>query len=179
MTREGIKEYLLQIKSKDGNETLADRWNPDILIEVIDQIYNNHEAQLEAKDEEIEVLHSHLKTIDEDYSALASDFESAVMEIDGLKDQLSSVHNIMYRNGYSDAIDCYDTFGNFNTRHKPNAKARSIVAMLFWEWRKAEARYKAEWSNKRDNRQLSLLSISSSKSELLFKQAYKMLKDTK
>ena len=53
----------------------------------IDTIYADHEEQLKAKDEEIEVLHSHLKTIDEDYSALASDFESAVMEIDRLKAQ--------------------------------------------------------------------------------------------
>ena len=58
-----------------------------------------------------------------------------------------------------------------------NTKARKIIAMLFWEWRKAETRYQEEWKTKRDNRQLSLLSISSYKAEVLFKQAYKMLKD--
>ena len=46
MTREGIKEYLLQIKSKDGSETLVNRWNPDILIEVIDKIYDDFEEEL-------------------------------------------------------------------------------------------------------------------------------------
>ena len=60
-----------------------------------------------------------------------------------------------------------------------NTKARKIIAMLFWEWRKAETRYQEEWKTKRDNRQLSLLSISSYKAEELFKQAYKMLKDNK
>ena len=53
MTRETIKEYILQVKSQDGTEALYNRWEPDILVEVIDQIFNNHEAQLKAKDEEI------------------------------------------------------------------------------------------------------------------------------
>ena len=69
MTREGIKEYLLQIKSKDGNETLANRWNPDILIELIEKIYKDHEAQLKAlKAEnlaETEMFNKVVKTKDE------------------------------------------------------------------------------------------------------------------
>ena len=117
--------------------------------DMLEEIFKDHEAQLKDKDDEIERL----------------------------KGQLSTVHNLMYMNGYSDAIDCYDTFGKFNIMAKPNAKARSIVAMLFCEWRKAETRYQEEWKTKRDNRQLSLLSSSSYKAEVLFKQAYKMLKD--
>ena len=54
MTRETIKEYILQVKSQDGTEALYNRWEPDILVEVINQIYNDHEEQLKAKDEEIE-----------------------------------------------------------------------------------------------------------------------------
>ena len=46
MTRENIKQYLLQIKQKDGEEVLSNRWQPDILVEIIDKIYDEHEAQL-------------------------------------------------------------------------------------------------------------------------------------
>lgn len=56
MTRETIKEYILQVKSQDGTEALYNRWEPDILVEVINEIFNDHEAQLKAKDEEIERL---------------------------------------------------------------------------------------------------------------------------
>ena len=75
---------------------------------IVNEIFNEHEAQLKAKD----------------------------VEIERLKGQLSTVHNLMYMNGYSDAIDCYDTFGKFNIMAKPNAKARSIVAMLFWNYKR-------------------------------------------
>ena len=124
MTREEAKEVLI-IKAGLGG----------FVENIIDQIYNDHEAQLKAKDEEIERL----------------------------KDQLSSVHNIMYRNGYSDAIDCYDTFGNFNTRHKPNTKARSIVAMLFWNYKHNLFAFDVE----------ATVIVESKR---IFEKAYKMLK---
>ena len=159
MTREKACEKA-QIIDFQGGYTIA----------LVTEIYNDHEAQLKAKDEK-------LKQLDDAYSKVASDFESAVMEIEGLKDQLSSVHNIMYRNGYSDAIDCYDTFGNFNTRHKPNAKARSIVAMLFWEWKKRNRLY---IENKYRNPSANLpLYKQANLMQEVFQEAYKMLKDTK
>ena len=54
MTRETIKEYILQVKSQDGTEALYNRWEPDILVEVINQIFNDHEAQLKAKENDLE-----------------------------------------------------------------------------------------------------------------------------
>ena len=60
MTRETIKEYILQVKSQDGTEALYNRWEPDILVEVINEIFNDHEAQIKAKDEEIEMLQRRL-----------------------------------------------------------------------------------------------------------------------
>ena len=63
MTRENIKQYLLQIKQKEGEEVLSNRWKPDILVEIIDQIYDEHEAQLKAKDEEIERLSGLIKSL--------------------------------------------------------------------------------------------------------------------
>ena len=150
MTRETIKEYILQVKSQDGTEALYNRWEPDILVEVINEIFNDHEEQLKAKDEEIERL----------------------------EDQLSSVHNIMYRNGYSDAIDCYDTFGNFNTRHKPNAKARSIIAMLFWTMKGQKAICAKSFNDFGvNNHNTSFYKGAYENSKMWFKQTHKMLKD--
>ena len=50
-----------------------------------------------------------------------------------------------------------------------DAKARSIVAMLFWEWRKSEARIYAtniKWNTGR-----------AFQSQILFEAAYKILKE--
>lgn len=115
-----LRDYLLKLEEEQAflyfhlkpmDEEQHSKWINHIFYLIkqqANQIFDEHEAHLKAKDEEIKEL----------------------------KDQLSTTHNIMYLNGYSDAIDCYDTFGKFNIRSKPNAKARSIVAMLFWEWRK-------------------------------------------
>ena len=54
ITRENIKQYILQIKQKEGDETISNRWQPDILVELIDQIYDSFEEAMKAKDEEIE-----------------------------------------------------------------------------------------------------------------------------
>ena len=143
MTRLEVFDYISR-KFGDRNGLIN-----ETLRRIIVQIFNDHEAQLKAKDEEIERL----------------------------EDQLSSVHNIMYRNGYSDAIDCYDTFGNFNTRHKPNAKARSIVAMLFWEWKKRNRLY-IENKYRNPSANLALYKQANLMQEV-FQEAYKILKDTK
>lgn len=81
MTRE--LQRAIQAMAVECDDTYA---MANSIEDMLEEIFDDHEAQLKAKDEEIEVLHSHLKTIDEDYSALASDFESAVMKIDRLKD---------------------------------------------------------------------------------------------
>ena len=76
MTRETIKEYILQVKSQDGTEALYNRWEPDILVEVINEIYNDHEAQLKAKDEEIKKLKKLVNDFNNTYSVGDFDFES-------------------------------------------------------------------------------------------------------
>ena len=130
-----------------------------LLKDDINQIYNDHEAQLKlasdvystdkmhmyqelkAKDEEIRRLNNlyadtikELGKLDDAYSKVAYDFESAVMEIERLKIETK--------------------------------KARSIVAMLFWEWKKSQ-----RWAGKNH--------FASKGNEDAFKKAYKMLKDTK
>ena len=62
------------------------RGNTNIRSKLINPIYNDHEAQLKAKDEK-------LQQINGAYAEVVWDFETAVMEIERLKAQLSSVHN--------------------------------------------------------------------------------------
>lgn len=58
-------------------------------------------------------------------------------------------------------------------------KSRSIVAMLFWEWREADNSYKKSRTEKPKptEKTISLRGMRASQCERLFKQAYKMLKD--
>ena len=140
-------------------------------IALVTEIFNDHEAQIIEFNKVVEETHFQNE---QEYKA---QLKAKDEEIERLKDQLSSVHNIMYRNGYSDAIDCYDTFGNFNTRHKPNAKARKIVAMLFWEWKKRDRIY-IENKYRNPSANLALYKQASLMQET-FQEAYKILKDTK
>ena len=169
MTREEAREVLI-VKAGYG----------DFVEDIIDQIFDDHEAQLKAKEEEIKDLQTAMIKLNEHYhiakSELGAQLKQHAEEIERLKNQLSSVHNIMYRNGYSDAIDCYDTFGNFNTRHKPNAKARLIVAMLFWEWK----RHKRMYELSKFERYLAVTHLNNATlTKIILDKAYKMLKDTK
>lgn len=98
----------------------------------IRKIFDEHEAQLKAKDEEIE----------------------------GIKRDLTA---------FSMILD-----------EPADTKARSIVAMLFWEWKK----HKQTLREKRDEENNETPSRDSlawfwivAQSEILFKKAYAMLKD--
>ena len=86
MTRETIKEYILQVKSQDGTEALYNRWEPDILVEVINEIFNDHEAQLNAKDEEIERLKEHITHLQNVYMKLDGKYLKLKTELEELKD---------------------------------------------------------------------------------------------
>ena len=120
MTRETIKEYILQVKSQDGTEALYNRWEPDILVEVINEIFNDHEAQLRVKDEEIH----YLKTQMTGWSML------------------------------------------FDEPQEQDKKARSIVAMLFWSYKRKEEQYGKH-------------ALITGSSYVIFQKAYKILKETK
>ena len=136
MTRETIKEYILQIKSQDGTEALYNRWEPDILVEVINEIFNDHEAQLKAKDEEIKEL------------------ECRTYHAEGC---ISDLHNSPKVKKFYDK------------------KARSIVAMLFWEWKKSirESGDNTFYNDEFDDGNYWFVNAK----EQSFKQAYKILKD--
>ena len=124
MTREEAKDQIidnLYIPSKK----FAESYN--IVKYTVDFIFDKHEAQIKAKDEEIEKMKSALsKTISK------------------------------------------DIVGGFKLG---DLKARSIVAMLFWEWRKDKRIY--ENANKY-TKETAELYVNCS--ELSFKKAYAMLK---
>ena len=87
MTRKEAKEsFLMEVQcalSQPGSKKI-------VSFEVIDQIYNDHEAQIKAKDEKLQQL-------DDAYASVVSDFESAVMEIESLKKIINtSIEEIEY-----------------------------------------------------------------------------------
>ena len=134
------------------------------LSNLIGEIFNDHEAQLKAKDEEIERLTAKLTLCDDAYSKVANDFESAVMEIERLKEALE-VLTVMCELG----IKTQDKYSKIIQKMKVLNKARSIVAMLFWEWRKYNSNFK--------NEENSFIQGRASKTKKLFYKAHKMLKD--
>ena len=105
--------------------------------DVIDQIYNDHEAQLKAKDE------------------LIKDLECRAYHAEGY---INDLHN------------------NPKDKKFYDKKARSIVAMLFWEWKK----HKRMYGLSKFGSYLAVTHLNNATlSKLIFQQAYKMLKDTK
>ena len=128
MIREGAKNVLEQLDIFDYG--LYGTLNK--VYELIDQIYDEHEAELKAKDEEIERLKAKLEELDK--------LGAEIFMVDLL--------------------------------HGKDYKARSIVAMLFWEWRKDKRIY--ENANKFTKKTAELYVNCS---ELSFRKAQKILKD--
>ena len=103
---------------------------------VVDKIFNDHEEQLKAKDEEIE--------------RLKADKECA-------KDVIN-----WHEKECKQYIKLHHT------------KARSIVAMLFWEWRKHKRMYELS----KFGSYLAITHLNNATlSKLIFQQAYKQLKE--
>ena len=67
-----------------------------------------------------------------------------------------------------------DLHNNLSVKRFYDKKARSIVAMLFWEWRRDKRIYE---NANRFTKNISEPYVNCS--ELSFRKAYKMLKDTK
>ena len=130
----------------DGVETRIN------LVSFIDQIYNDHEettselmAEVIHQTNKVERLKEQLKAKDEEIERLKAD-----CELNGLR---------MFRQGV-------------NSQRKADIgwlKSRSIVAMLFWEWRKYNSNFK--------NEENSFIQGRASKTKELFYKAHKMLKE--
>ena len=147
MTREEAKQTIL-IKSKSYESAHQNYIHLLSLHKIIDDIFDEHEAQLKAKDEEIERLKEALEVL------------TVMCEL-GIKTQ--------------------DKYSKIIQKMKVLNKARSIVAMLFWDWKK----HKQTLKEKRDEENNETPSRDSlawfwivAQSEVLFKKAYAMLKAT-
>jgi len=90
MTREGIKEYLMQIN--EAPEPI-NRWKPDILCELIDQIYDDFEEAtsilLKANEEEI---HRHFMECEKFKEQL--DMEKRKAYLDGSNDCFKALKEV-------------------------------------------------------------------------------------
>ena len=121
--------------------------------EVIDQIFDEHEAQLKAKDEEIKELGE----IVQQYLIPSKNYDAIIKAKD---EEIVRLKLELFRSSPKIA----------------NKKTRSIVAMLFWEWRKHKRMYELT----KFGSYLAITHLNNATlSKLIFQQAYKMLKDTK
>lgn len=120
-------------------------------------LIEEYEAIVKAKDEEI----AELKWDFETQKKSAMEMYCKNENIDMLKESESHFFHALIdeRQQRLSLFDCLK---------KERKKARSIVAMLFWEWRKSEARIYAtniKWNTGR-----------AFQSQILFEAAYKILK---
>lgn len=90
-------------------------------------------------------------------------------------EEIAKLYSISYRHGYSDAYDASEMckLGFVKPFERIDKKARSIVAMLFWEWRKAIREDKISYQSS----EIGYWYVKAK--EESFKEAYNLLKDTK
>ena len=137
MTREEALEKLSNIERVEGNWVIGYYLVPT--EELIDQIYNDHEAQLKLASDVYSTdkmhMYQELKAKDEEIERLKAKHE---IQLNHRKAQSARLR-----------------------RYNPS---RSIVAMLFWEWKKSQ-----RWAGKNH--------FASKGNEDAFKKAYKILKE--
>ena len=151
--KNGIFEQFCSVSYKKIVSTYYEGHRID---DFIDQIYNDHKAQLKAKDEEIKELGE----IVQQYLIPSKNYDAIIKAKDEEIERLKAKHEIQLNHRKAQSARL--------RRYNPS---RSIVAMLFWEWRKSEARIYAtniKWKTGR-----------AFQSQILFEAAYKILKDTK
>lgn len=124
-------------------EVFLTKWRDEVTdlsdaYDLIDQIFDEHEAQLKAKDKDIQIVMDMSKNL---LNELKTERDIKKYLIKDLKKQ---------------------------------NKARSIVAMLFWEWKKAKNVVKKHEQKGED---VSYGKTVMYAREQMFKKAYSMLKD--
>ena len=132
---------------------------------IIDQIFNDHEAQLKAKENDLERQDMIIK-------CLSMDLDSKEKQLKAKDEEIKDLGcRIYHAEGYIN-----DLHNNPKDKKFYDKKARSIVAMLFWEWRKHKRMYEL-------TKFVSSLAIThlnnATLSKLIFQKAYAMLKDNK
>lgn len=127
------------------------------LQRALEEIFDDHEAQLKAKDDEIRRLNNL-------YADTIKDLGDALIEIERLKADKECAKDVI--NWHEKECKQY-----IKLHH---TKARSIVAMLFWEWRKHKRMYELT----KFGSYLAITHLNNATlSKLIFQQAYKILKE--
>lgn len=172
MTRETAKSKIRMsvVVNKDHIKSLEKS------DELIDQIYNDYETAIEilmkANEEEISRHFNELKAKDKITQDIKEAYELKSIAYDLLLDA------IKLKDEEIKMLECraYHAEGYINDLHNNpkdkkfyDKKARSIVAMLFGEWRKYNSNFK--------NEENSFIQGRASKTKELFYKAHKMLKE--
>ena len=118
-------------------------WQIDIIEDMLDQIFNNHEAQLKAKESDLERQDMIIKCLNIDLDNKEKLLKAKDEEIKELGEIVQQY--LIPSKNYDAIIKAKDEeivklkLELFRSSPKiANKKTRSIVAMLFWEWRRLE-----------------------------------------
>lgn len=164
LTREEALNKLHEIKRNTQHNGYM--WASDV-ENMFYKIYNDHEARLKAKDDEIKDLHIAMIKLNEHYHIAKNDLK---VELKAKYEEIERLNCRAYHaEGYINDLHNHPKDKKFY-----DAKARKIVAMLFWEWKKAIPRTKI---NAYDYFENGCNTGRADIAEDLFKQAYKMLKE--
>ena len=130
--------------------------------EFVDKIYNEHEAQLKAKESDLERQDMIIK-------CLSMDLDSKEKLLKAKDELINDLECRAYHaEGYIN-----DLHNNPKDKKFYDKKARSIVAMLFWEWRK----HKRMYGLSKFGSYLAVTHLNNATlSKLIFQKAYAMLK---
>ena len=151
MTREEfIKKY------KNDCRYYFDGYYSDCIDDFLTNIYNDHEAQLKAKNEHLKEFKEAFELQKEAIQSMKQSFEELLKAKDEEIDRLKKINNELLYTPYKKMAR-----EEIKAERK---KARSIVAMLFWEWKRAQ-----KWVGKNH--------FAVKGNEDAFKKAYVMLKE--
>ena len=160
----------------DKNPTVI-RWQhhstiSNLVSNLIDKIFDEHEAQIKAKDEEIEVSRAQRDgaiAVVQDHRAYTA---KKCLEIKQRDEEIERLNcRVYHAESYINDLHNHPKDKKFY-----DAKARSIVAMLFWEWRKHKRMYELT----KFGSYLAVTHLNNATlSKRIFQKAYKMLKDNK
>ena len=134
------------------------------LEHLVDEVYGDFEAQLKAKESDLERQDMIIKCLSMDLDSKEKLLKSKDEEIKVLECRA------YHAEGYIS-----DLHNNPKDKKFYDKKARSIVAMLFWEWRKDKRIYETTSKYKKEK---EIVKLYANCSELSFIKAYAMLKTT-
>ena len=169
MTREEKREYLLKQFTKNKLSIYLDGFD-DGFDCTYDAVKKDFEQELKAKDEEIVALKAECEY---DQRNAARSQRESVSLLDRLKAKDEEIKGLGCRIYHAEGY-ISDLHNNLKDKKFYDKKARSIVAMLFWDMKKYDRYSKVNNVQDYVNNKNKFYALES-----VFKKSYKMLKDTK